>query len=62
MEAKLSRGGPDRDRAIAMAYYLDRNSERLKTIPKREIERAVKEFGPRNPFLNMRAPMEEKPV
>lgn len=63
MEAKLSREGPDRRRAIAMAYYLDRNSERLKTVPKREIENAVKEFGPGNPFLKMREPKgEEKPT
>jgi hypothetical protein len=62
MDAKLSREGPERNRAIAMAYYLDRNSERLKTVPKREIESAVKEFGSRNPFLNMKEPKEEKPV
>ncbi len=62
MDAKLSGEGPERRRAIAMAYYLDRNSERLKSVPKREIERAVKEFGPRNPFLNMKEPKVEKPI
>lgn len=60
--AKLSQDGQDRRRAIAMAYYLDRNSVRLNTIPKREIERAVKEFGPRNPFLNMRLKAVENPA
>ena len=60
--AKLSQDGQDRRRAIAMAYYLDRNSVRLNTIPKREIERAVKEFGRRNPFLNMRLKAEENPA
>ena len=62
VDAKLSQDGQDRRRAIAMAYYLDRNSVRLNTIPKHEIERAVKEFGPRNPFLNMRAKAEENPA
>ena len=56
-----ARTSQDRRRAIAMAYYLDRNSVRLNTIPKREIERAVKEFGRRNPFLNMRLQAEEIP-
>ena len=62
MDAKLLPDGSDRRRAIAMVYYLDPNSERLKAIPKREIERAVKEYGSRNPFLNMKEPKEEKPI
>jgi hypothetical protein len=61
MDAKLSDKGPERNRAIAMAYYLDRNSERLKTVPKREIDGGVKEFGPRNPFLNW-AKSKKKPI
>ena len=62
MQANLLRGGPERRQAIAMAHYLDPNSERLKAIPKREIEGAVKEYGSRNPFLNMKEPKEEKPI
>jgi hypothetical protein len=63
MDAKLSGEGPERRHAIAMAYYLDRNSERLKTVPKLEIENAVKEFGQKNPFLNIKeSKVEEKPI
>jgi hypothetical protein len=51
MEAKLARNPKERDRAIAMAYYLDRNSERLAKIPKQEIDAAVKKFSRNNPFL-----------
>jgi hypothetical protein len=51
IEAKLTRNPKERNRAIAMAYYLDRNSERLSKIPKREIDAAVKEFSRNNPFL-----------
>lgn len=51
LEAKLTRSPPDRQRAIALAYYLDRNSERLASIAKREIDAAVKEFSNKNPFL-----------
>ncbi len=55
VEAKLSRNAADRGRAIAMAYYLDKRSERLMAIPKSEIDAAVKEFGSRNPLrLNER--------
>ncbi len=62
MEAKLSRDGMDRRRAIAMAYYLDRNSERLKSVPKREINEAVREFGRSNPFLKMPEALKEHPA
>ncbi len=54
MDAKLSGASPERGRAIAMAYYLDRNSDRLKSVPKAEIDSAVKQFGPRNPFLTIK--------
>jgi hypothetical protein len=54
MDAKLSGPSPERGRAIAMAYYLDRNSDRLKSIPKAEIASAVKQFGPKNPFLTIK--------
>jgi hypothetical protein len=62
MEAKLSRGGADRRKAIAMAYYLDRNSMRLKSVPQRQIQDAAREFKSRNPFLNMRDPAEDTPT
>jgi hypothetical protein len=53
MEAKLSTDAQARGRAIAMTYYLDRNSERLSAIPKKEVEAAVRKFGPANPFLRV---------
>lgn len=56
MEAKLATDGTERGRAIAMAYYLDRNSERLATVPKDQIDAAVKVFGDLNPFLAPRVP------
>jgi hypothetical protein len=52
MEAKLSTDKDERSRAIAMAYYLDKQSERLAQVPKDEIDAAVKAFAGRNPFLN----------
>jgi hypothetical protein len=52
MEAKLSTDKEERSRAIAMAWYLDKQSERLAKVPKDEIDAAVKGFAGRNPFLN----------
>ena len=51
MEARLTTNANDRRRAMAMAYYLDRNSERLASLPQAAIKAAVKEFANRNPFL-----------
>jgi len=51
LEARLSPAGPARTRAIAIAQYLDRNSERLASIPKREVDAAVREFAGKNPFV-----------
>ena len=51
LEAKLSTGAVTRRRAIGMANYLDPDSDRLRSIPKEELDAAVKEF--RNPFLNL---------
>jgi len=51
LEAKLTRNPRDRQRAIALTYYLDRNSERLASFAKHEIDAAVKEFSDKNPFL-----------
>ena len=59
MEARLTPDRNDRARATAMAYYLDRKSERLAKIPKSEIDIAVKQFAGRNPFLKtQRSPKE----
>ncbi|TAK63888.1 tetratricopeptide repeat protein [Methylobacter sp.] len=55
MEAKLSNNKAERKRAIAMAFYLDPQSERLGGIPQKEREAAVKEFGRQNPFLRKKA-------
>ena len=51
MEAGLATSDGDRERAIAMAFYLDPKSERLRRIAKSEINAAVKAFAGRNPFL-----------
>jgi len=51
MEAKLSTNASERRRAIAMAYYLDKNSERLAAVRKDDIDAAIKEYEGRNPFL-----------
>jgi hypothetical protein len=46
-----------------MSHYLDRNSATLKTIPRDEVEEAVKAYGSKNPFLQMREKSsEEKPI
>jgi hypothetical protein len=56
MAAKLTSNQTERQRAVSMAVYLDRDSERLATIPKREIRAAVKRFGKLNPFLSRQSP------
>lgn len=50
VEAKLATDPAERRRAIAMAHYLDRNSERLASLPKAEVDAALKESAHRNPF------------
>jgi tetratricopeptide (TPR) repeat protein len=55
MEAKLASSPQDRRRAMAMAYYLDKRSERLASIPAAEIKDAVREHASRNPFLRTNA-------
>jgi hypothetical protein len=50
VEARLSTDPAARGRAMAMAYYLDRKSERLGRLPKTEVQNAVKEYANRNPF------------
>ncbi len=51
MEAVLSGNKTDRRRAIAMAVYLDPQSEMLGRISKTEREKAIWEFKKENPFL-----------
>jgi tetratricopeptide (TPR) repeat protein len=60
IEAKYATNNGERSRAVAMAYYLDKNSERLAKIPKGEIDAAVKGFADRNPFLNPRSSSKER--
>jgi thioredoxin-like negative regulator of GroEL len=54
MEAKLSADANERRRAIAIAFYLDKKSERLAAIPKSEIDAAVRESDGTNPFLGVK--------
>lgn len=56
VEAKLARNAGDRDRAIAMTHYLDRNSARLASLPLATVKAAVSAFRGKNPFLRMVAP------
>jgi len=51
MEAVLSNSKTDRKRAIAMASYLDPQSEMLKRISRKERENAIIELRSENPFL-----------
>lgn len=51
IEAELEPNAARRGRAIAMAAYLDPDSERLAALPKAEVARAVRAFGESNPFL-----------
>lgn len=51
LEAKLGATASDRRRAMAMAYYLDKNSERLGMLPAQEVKAASKAMADRNPFL-----------
>jgi hypothetical protein len=50
IEAKLGSGEAQR-RAMAMTFYLDKNSERLAALPQAEVAAAVKQYGSQNPFL-----------
>ena len=50
MEARLATNPAERDRAIAMAHYLDPKSERLGTLPRAVVNKAVRENANRNPF------------
>ena len=54
MEATLAPDSVERQRAIAMAWYLDPQSMHLSTLKKADIEAAVKAFGALNIFLPKR--------
>jgi len=54
LEATLTLDSSDRQRAIAMTYYLDPNSAHLASFSKSEIEAAVRQFGSANIFLRKR--------
>ena len=62
LEAKYSTNKSGRSRAIAMAYYLDKKSERLAKIPKNETNAAVKGFTGRNLFLKTRGSSKESSI
>jgi hypothetical protein len=51
MVAKHSRDPQERQRAIAMAHYLDPKSEHLSALDNKEIEAATNDFATMNPFL-----------
>lgn len=50
MLAKYSKDANERQSAMAISHYLDKNSERLQSLPQAEIEAAVRELGQHNPF------------
>ena len=54
MEASLASDPVERQRAIAMAWYLDPQSMHLSTLKKVDIDAAVKAFGALNIFLPKR--------
>lgn len=62
MEAALSNNKSDRAHAIAMAAYLDPQSEMLSRIQKQERDASIKAFKGPNPFTNMRTPAEHSPI
>jgi hypothetical protein len=51
LEAVLTPNSVDRERAIAMTYYLDPKSVHLSSFRKSEIADAVRTFGSFNPFV-----------
>jgi hypothetical protein len=55
LEAVLTPNPVDRQRAIAMTYYLDPKSAHLASFKKSEIDEAVKTFGSFNPFIPRQA-------
>lgn len=62
IEARWTTDRAARQGAIAMAHYLDPNSERLRAIPKAQITQAVRAFAGRNPFRRPAARGPKQPV
>jgi hypothetical protein len=60
MEATLTTNQSDRERAIAIAFYLDPKSERLGKIPRSQIDAASKALANRNPFLRKQRALDER--
>jgi hypothetical protein len=55
LEATLTSNPEERQKAIAMTFYLDPNSPHLSSFKKSDIDDAVKLFGPANIFLKKKA-------
>ena len=51
LEAKLTSDPAAKKRAIVMTHYLDRNSERLASLPPDEVKAALEQSGAVNPFV-----------
>jgi len=62
MEAILATNHADRMRAIAIANYLDPNSEMLSQIPQVERERAIKDFDGTKLFLEAGTAVDQEPI
>lgn len=56
VEAKYAKPGPARTRALAIALFLDKRSERISGIPERDKRKAWKWLEKNNPFLNASGP------
>jgi tetratricopeptide (TPR) repeat protein len=55
LEATLTSNPEERQKAIAMTFYLDPNSPHLSSFKKSDIDDAVKLFGPANIFLKKKS-------
>ena len=51
IEARIGKNAADRGRAMAMAHYLDPDSERLSRLRKQDVQQAVKTWGKTRPFV-----------
>jgi len=60
MEAKMAKKAAERQRALAMAFYLDPKSEHLSAFGKPEIDAAVRVFGPSNPLPRLATKVPKK--
>jgi tetratricopeptide (TPR) repeat protein len=55
LQATLAHDSAERSRALAMAYYLDKNSQHLAVFSKAEIAAATKTYGFANVFVKSKA-------